>query len=253
MRRSLDPQFCLLVARWLVQQKLQRQCNWLQELREHYPQQRLNITHARDHLLQRLEEAAQAPTLDRLRGLEGAAAANYFAGLRTVVPPSLEFHTRNRRPPRDPFNALLSLTYTIITAEIAMALHTAGFDPYVGYYHQIHMGRESLACDLMDPLRTLADRLCLHMVAKQKITAADFSTDKTGCTLHKAGRVRYYQAYEEHAEFFRKAIDKDIQTLAAQITPKMPVPPREYLASQQDPRRAVEGANHALQSPPAWN
>lgn len=234
-RRSLEPPFCVDIARWLVQRKLQRQHQWFASLREHHPAQRYALTHAMGLLQQHLEPVGEAATLDRLRGLEGAAACDYFAGLRAVVPASLGFNNRNRRPPRDPFNALLSLTYTIVTAEIAMALHCAGYDPCVGYYHQLSLGRESLACDLMDPQRTLADRLCLHLVSSQAITAEHFSTDKDGCILHKAGRVRYYQAYEEHAEVLRKAIDRDVRALAEKITPHMPVPDRTQLASADDP------------------
>lgn len=164
-RLSLDSGFCLDYARHLVLGKLQAQVSSLDELRQHYPAQRLPLTQAMRQLQEQI------------------------------------FQERNRRPPRDPFNVLLSLTYTIATAELAMALHIAGYDPCIGYYHQISHGRESLACDVLEPLRPLIDRLCLRMVAQQTLTAQHFSTASTGgaCLLGKAGRVRYYQAYEENA------------------------------------------------------
>lgn len=73
-------------------------------------------------------------------------------------------------------------------AELAMALHIAGYDPCIGYYHQLSHARESLACDLLEPLRPLADTLCLHIVASQTLTAEHFATTNAGCLLGKASR-----------------------------------------------------------------
>ena len=140
-RRSLDPVFCLDYARQLVGDKLEGQAQWFEQLRTRYPSQRLPLTHTLRQLREHQQRLPQAARLDSLRGLEGAAAASYFAGLRAVLPPSLGFTERNRRPPRDPFNALISLTYTLLTAEIAMALHIAGYDPCIGYYHRLSQGR----------------------------------------------------------------------------------------------------------------
>lgn len=224
-RCSLDSRFCLQYARYLVDAKLGQQITSLDELRQHYPAQRLPLTQALRQLQEQRDRLAQAASLESLRGMEGAAAVAYFSGLRAVVPPSLQFHERNRRPPRDPFNALLSLTYTIATAEIAMALHIAGYDPCIGYYHQISHGRQSLACDLLEPLRPLVDRLCLRMVAQQTLTAQHFSTATGGaCLLGKAGRVRYYQAYEENARPLRRAISAQVKDLARRISPELPEP-----------------------------
>lgn len=225
-RLSLDSGFCLDYARHLVLGKLQAQVSSLDELRQHYPAQRLPLTQAMRQLQEQMQRLPQVSSLESLRGMEGAAAMAYFAGLRAVVPASLGFHERNRRPPRDPFNVLLSLTYTIATAELAMALHIAGYDPCIGYYHQISHGRESLACDVLEPLRPLIDRLCLRMVAQQTLTAQHFSTASTGgaCLLGKAGRVRYYQAYEENARPLRRAMAAQVKDLARRISPELPEP-----------------------------
>lgn len=223
-RMSLDSRFCQAYARHLVGEKLQQQITSLNELRQHYPAQRLPLTSAMHQLQTQQQRLSQASNLDSLRGMEGAAAAAYFAGLRAIVPASLGFQERNRRPPRDPFNVLLSLSYTIATAEIAMALHIAGYDPCIGYYHQISHSRQSLACDLLEPLRPLIDRLCLRMVAQQTLTAQHFSTAGPACLLGKAGRVRYYQAYEENARPLRRAISAQIKTLAQRLNPDMPEP-----------------------------
>ena len=221
-RRSLQDDFCLAYAQRLVQRKLERQCQWIDAAREHYPAQRYPLSQALRQLQEQLPQIAHTRRLDSLRGLEGAAASGYFAGLRAVVPASLGFDERNRRPPRDPFNALLSLTYTLAHAEAAFTLHAAGLDPCIGYYHQLSHSRESLACDIMETIRPLADRLCLKLVAQQVLTAEHFSQSDAGCLLGKAGRSRYYGAYEEHAQPLRHAVQQEVRSLRQRIAPDMP-------------------------------
>ena len=222
--QSLDSRFCLRYASGLIHRKIGRQCEWFDPLREQYPQARYPLTQALRQLRELQARLPRAGSLESLRGLEGAAAATYFAGLRAVVPASLGFNERNRRPPRDPFNALISLTYTLAMAETAMALHTAGYDPCIGYYHQLSHSRESLACDLLEPLRPLADQLCLRLVAQQTLTAEHFSTTDSGCLLGKAGRARYYAAYEENATDLRHALAQEVKTLASLVNPDLPEP-----------------------------
>jgi CRISPR-associated protein Cas1 len=216
-RLSLDPAFCLRFAQQLIHAKLQRQCEWFEQLRQSHPHARYQLSHALRLLQDEQQKLASATQLEALRGMEGAAASAYFAGLRAVVPASLQFTGRNRRPPRDPFNALLSLTYTLANAEVALALHGAGFDPCIGFYHQLSFARQSLACDLLEPVRPLADRLCLQLVHEQILTAEHFSQSSAGCLLGKAGRARYYSAYEEHAGPLRGAIRHGVETLAQTI------------------------------------
>lgn len=223
-RQSLDTRFCLRYASGLIHRKIERQCEWFDLLCEHYPQARYPLTQALHQLRDQKARLLRAGSLESLRGLEGAAAASYFAGLRAVVPASLGFAERNRRPPKDPFNALLSLTYTLAMAEAAMALHIAGYDPCIGYYHQLSHARESLACDLLEPLRPLADQLCLHLVAQQTLTTEHFSTTDGGCLLGKAGRARYYAAYEENASNLRHALAQEVKTLARLVNPDLPEP-----------------------------
>lgn len=221
-RRSLDADFCLRFARQIVHTKLQRQCEWFEQLRGHHGHARYELTRSMRLLQEQQQELDKAATLDSLRGMEGAAASIYFAGLRAVVPSGLQFKSRNRRPPRDPFNALLSLTYTLAHAEMAMALHAAGFDPCIGFYHQITFGRESLASDLLETVRPLADRFCLQLVNKQVLTQDHFSHTSSGCLLGKAGRGRYYGAYEEQSELLRRAIGHSVEDLAQTIGTPIP-------------------------------
>ena len=223
-RCSLDDSFCLAYARQLVHSKIERQHQWLDPLRKRYPQARYALTQAIHQLQEQQTHLPRARNLESLRGHEGAAASTYFAGLRAVVPQSLGFNERNRRPPRDPFNALLSLTYPLAHAETALALHAAGLDPCVGFYHQISHSRESLACDVMEAVRPLGDRICLELVAHQTLTADHFSHSEAGCLLGKAGRTRYYSAYEEHAPALRQALQQEVKALARRIAPELPEP-----------------------------
>lgn len=218
IKRSLDAGFCLAFARELIERKIGRQIEWFDTLRNRDLQARYELTHAMQLLKEHQRRLASADSQGRLRGIEGAAAACYFDGLKAVVPESWRFKSRNRRPPKDPFNALLSLTYTLAHAEIAIALFGTGFDPYVGFYHALDFGRESLASDLLEAVRPLCDRFCLRLVKEQTISARDdFSTTESGCLLGKAGRARYYAAYESYSEVLRASIQAEVELLAERV------------------------------------
>lgn len=225
IKKSMDAGFCLDFARDLIDKKIARQIDWFDELREKDMQARYELTHARRLLQDQRPRAARADNLASLRGVEGAAAASYFDGLKAVVPDSWHFKSRNRRPPKDPMNAILSLTYTLAHAELAIALYGAGFDPYVGLYHQLDFGRESLASDLLETVRPLCDRFCLRLIRRQTLTKDDFSTTESGCLLGKAGRSRYYAAYEEYSEVLRAGIQTEVETLAERIGRAIEAPP----------------------------
>lgn len=215
IKKSMDAGFCLAFARELIGRKIGRQIEWFEHLRERDMQARYELTHAMQLLKEHRRRLVGADSLGHLRGLEGAAAACYFDGLKAVVPESWHFKSRNRRPPKDPFNALLSLTYTLAHAELAIALFGAGFDPYVGFYHALDFGRESLASDLLEAVRPLCDRFCLRLVKDQTLSARDdFSTTESGCLLGKAGRARYYAAYEGYSELLRAGINAEVEQLA---------------------------------------
>ena len=219
IQRSLDANASLLIARDLVERKLDGQIEWFDEMRATNARSRYELTRAMNHLIEHRARVAQHAADGSLRGLEGAAAARYFEGLRSVVPESLKFSARNRRPPKDPFNAVLSLSYTLMHAELAIALYGAGFDPYVGFYHKLDFGRESLASDLLEPLRPLSDRFALDLFRKETLTKDDFTTNADGCLLGKAGRSRYYAAYEHASETLRAGINAEVDRLIEKFSP----------------------------------
>lgn len=121
---------------------------------------------------------ASCKDMDNLRGLEGDAANAYFSlfgQMITSKEKAFAFHGRNRRPPKDPTNCLLSFAYTLLTHECQSALETVGLDPYVGFMHTDRPGRVSLALDIMEEFRGyLADRLVLSLINRGQVTARDF-------------------------------------------------------------------------------
>src|SRR5690606_22423641 len=121
---------------------------------------------------------------DELRGIEGEAANIYFGCFDELIlenKPGFGFEGRNRRPPRDNMNALLSFLYTLLRHDVQSALETVGLDPYVGFLHTDRPGRPSLALDLMEELRPyLADRLALTLINRKQVTPKDFISSETG-------------------------------------------------------------------------
>ncbi len=96
-------------------------------------------------------------------GIEGESARIYFQALSLTVPKDLGFNGRNKRPPRDPFNAVLSLGYTILASKCTFACMEHGVDPYISFLHELEFGRESLSCDLVEPFRTEIDKFSLYL------------------------------------------------------------------------------------------
>lgn len=208
-----DTAFCLERAKRLMTEKLSAQHEWLSLAAEAHPAHRRTIMGGVERIRAGLGKITTQKSMRGLRGQEGAAANAYFSALAAVVPAGLGFEGRNRRPPRDPFNALLSLGYTLLHSQAVLAIHEAGFDPFIGFYHDLDFGRESLACDLVEPLRPEVDRFALGLFESKALGASDFSNTDTGCLLAKTGRSRFYAAFEEQAPLWRKALSAQIEGL----------------------------------------
>lgn len=124
---------------------------------------------------------------DELRGFEGGAAKIYFSVFDELILQQKKdffFHGRNKRPPLDNVNALLSFVYTLLTNTIASALETVGLDPYVGYFHTLRPGRVSLALDMIEELRpVLADRFVLSLINRKLVSKKGFKKMENGAVL----------------------------------------------------------------------
>ena len=204
-RLAEEDWFCLRLARKLVAGKIRNQRTML--LRNHIEPPERDLR----ELKRLVGRAETADSLGELLGLEGWAARIYFGSFAGMVKrerdgdaePGLtfDFAARNRRPPRDPVNALLSLGYSLLSKDLTVACHAVGFDPMIGFYHQPQHGRPALALDLMEPLRPLvADSAVLSAVNTRMVSERDFVTAGQAVSLTPGGRKGFFRAYEARME-----------------------------------------------------
>jgi CRISPR-associated protein Cas1 len=211
-----DQRWCDEWARRLVLRKLRGQIKLLQAGLAARADRRKPLIDAQ----RSVEEAAHTLAAGHglpastVRGLEGAAAAAYFRGLAALFADALGFCGRNRRPPRDPVNAALSLGYTLLHFEAVATGHGAGLDVMIGFFHRPAFGRESLACDLIEPLRPRLDAWVWQLFQERVLREEHFAHDKGACLLHKAGRAHFYQAYEVFAAPVRRLLRRECNALA---------------------------------------
>lgn len=155
--------------------------------------------------IQRLEQVI-APintteNIDSLRGLEGAGSAAYFGCFQHLIRvEEFSFTTRQKRPPTDPVNALLSFGYSLLRHDVESALNIVGFDPYLGYLHTQRYGRPSLALDLMEEFRPLVvDAMVLAAINRRSLKLSDFTTEplSQAVSLSEEGRRTFLRSYEQ--------------------------------------------------------
>jgi CRISPR-associated protein Cas1 len=198
-RASFDPAACLGLAKGLVIAKIQNQRTLLRRnwKSDQVPEELLH------GFQQDIRHAQRAPSLAQLLGAEGQAAARYFRSftsmLSRVDDESLrfDFEKRNRRPPSDPVNALLSFAYALLTRTWTVVLTAVGFDAYRGFYHQPRYGRPALALDLMEPFRPLiADSSVIQAINNGEIRPSDFVSAAGSVALTPDGRKRFIGTFE---------------------------------------------------------
>lgn len=214
---ALDGATALAYARDLIRAKLRAQRRALDRMLAVRADCRKPLTDALGSLADIETSLAAAADASAIRGCEGAAAAAHFRALAAVFPPSLGFTGRNRRPPRDPVNAALSLGYTLLHFDAVRACHVAGLDPLIGFYHRAAFGRESLACDLIEPLRPRLDEWLWDQFRSRALRDDHFATSASGCQLQKAGRARFYADYERAARPWRRWLRRRCAALARQL------------------------------------
>ncbi|MCI6729073.1 MAG: type I-C CRISPR-associated endonuclease Cas1c [Firmicutes bacterium] len=149
-----------------------------------------------------LPAAAEETDLDALRGLEGVGASAYFGVFDQMILREKEaffFRERNRRPPLDNVNAMLSFAYSLLTNDCASALESVGLDAYVGFLHRDRPGRSSLALDLMEELRpSMADRFVLTMINNRVMAPGDFEKSESGAVrMRDEARQKFLKAWQE--------------------------------------------------------
>lgn len=192
--------YSLRIARALVVGKIKNQRTML--LRNHIEPPELELREMR----RMVERAENAISMEELLGIEGYAARIYFeqfSGMLKCDEPddkvelSFDFTARNRRPPRDPINAMLSYGYALLAKDLTVACYSVGFDPMIGFYHQPRHGRPALALDLMEPMRPLiADSAVLSAVNTRMIGERDFVAAGKSVAMTPGARKAYLRAYE---------------------------------------------------------
>ena len=212
------PEFCLRLARKLVSAKIQNQRTLL--MRNH-----IEPPTAALQFIKTLKwESERAESLPSLLGIEGLAARIYFQHFDGMIKTDRDavghskqaqdinngtgdkwlqfnFDGRNRRPPRDPINALLSLGYSLLSKDLTIICAGVGLDPYLGYYHQPRFGRPSLALDLMEPFRPLVvDSTVITAINNRMVTPEHFVSAGDAVALTADGRKAFFRAYEQRMD-----------------------------------------------------
>lgn len=203
------PSFCLRLARMLVSGKIRNQRTMLQRNHVEPPSGPIAFLKCMQ------EDSERATSLEELLGIEGCAARVYFENFAGMIKTdegdgasknggpefTFDFLRRNRRPPRDAVNALLSLAYSVLAKDLTIVSHTVGFDPYLGFYHQPRFGRAALALDLMEPFRPLiADSAVLSAINTRMVTQSDFIRTGDAVALKPDGRKAFFRAYEQRMD-----------------------------------------------------
>ena len=243
-RLARDEATCLSLARQFVHGKIRNHRTLL--MRNHLEPPEPIIM----KLKRASEDALAAASIEELLGIEGAAASQYFQQFSGMVKveddlPGLEmpgkdpkqlafnfnFTNRNRRPPTDPVNAMLSLAYSMLSKDCTLAALAVGFDPYIGFYHQPRFGRPALGLDLMEEMRPLvAESTVLSCINNRVITEKDFVRAGQAVNLTAPARKRFFQMYEQrmsslitHPLFdykvsYRRALELQARLLAKTLT-----------------------------------
>lgn len=209
--------FALRFAAEIIQAKLEKQLNFLEKIAVRRKDIKQELSKGIETIASLLPKLAEPSDIDSLRGYEGAAANAYFKAYCRFFAPSLNFRGRARRPPPDPVNALLSLTYTLLHFEMVREIEIIGLDPIIGFYHSFEYGRESLACDLVEPFRPEAEIFVYDIFRENKLDGEDFSPEGGGYYLKKASRKKYFLLYEDWSKALRSRWQESVQHLARRI------------------------------------
>ncbi|MGI6450491.1 MAG: CRISPR-associated endonuclease Cas1 [Desulfitobacteriia bacterium] len=220
-RKGDDKRFCLGFAKRIITAKINNQCVILRRYNRYKDQKKVEgIIHELSKYLAGIERAKK---IDEILGYEGASAKKYFEALALLVKKEFAFKGRNRMPPRDPFNSLLSLGYTLLMYEIYTAVVNKGLHPYAGFLHQDKHGHPALVSDLMEEWRpVIVDSLVTSILNSGTLKPADFTvSQENNAVLLEKGTLKLYL----------KEFEKKIRTEAKYLT---------YINNSVSFRRAIQ-------------
>jgi CRISPR-associated protein Cas1 len=228
-RLGEDSAFCLEISKKIISAKINNQTVLLKRYN------RIRQNQDVENLIQKISllhnPLERSTTIPELLGFEGMAARHYFEALAKLVPEAIKFSGRNRMPPTDEFNSLLSYGYTILLYEIFTAIENKGLNPYAGYLHKDKRGHPALASDLLEEWRSvIIDSLVMNMVLNFHIQPNDFERDNASRAVYinKLGKQKFIRALEKKLDVevayfdnektsFRKGITIQVMKLVKTI------------------------------------
>jgi len=221
-QRSVPDSRCLAIAREIVGQAIRNKAVLLKGVMKNRPD---NLPDCSPILYTLEGKARSAGSRDELFGIEGTATRHYYAGLGTVIPSSFGFQGRNRNPPRDPVNALLSYGYGILYGVIRTALVRARLSPFYGVLHAEYRHQEPLVYDFIEEFRQpVVDRVVVTMISRRQVSPEYFVVSRGGCRIPDELKRQYAHAVLERLEtcyqydgkprMFREIIDAQARLLA---------------------------------------
>lgn len=206
------------IAQQWVTAKVRNQRRLLNQYHDSRKDLRYTLGKSIDQLNNALKSLESPVTLDTLRGIEGSAARASFTAYRDILPDSLGFTGRKRRPPPDPVNACLSLAYTLLHTRATQAAFAQGFDPMLGFLHEPKYSRDSLAADLIEPWRPYVDAWVLAQFSQRELRKEDFTQDQNACLLGKAGRYKFYSSFEPVLKKLNRGMRLQLHQLRKKLT-----------------------------------
>lgn len=189
-------------------------------------------------MLKLMQDLKTAENQDQIRGYEGQAAALYFAQIRGWIPAEFNFKTRNKRPPTDPFNALLSLGYSILYSHSASVLHIAGLYPWQGFYHQGYGRHLALASDLMEVFRHIVERTAITLLRSAQLKPEDFYQLRDGSCRLTQSAIKIYLT-QLNSRMLKSMVDKN-HTIAMNMHEQLLRHANQLIRNIRHPEQFVE-------------
>ena len=222
----------LAIAREIVHAKIR---NCITMMRRNHPSRPESVMEELERLAKRVKSAQRH---DTLLGLEGLAARGYFsefAGMIKEEAEGFDFAGRNRRPPKDPVNAMLSFLYAMLTSYAATTVAKVGFDPYLGFLHRPKYGKPALALDMIEEFRPIvADSVCITLLNTRQVTKSDFVVTSLGVNMNADGRKKVIAAFAArmdsivthpllgYAASYRRVMETQARLLARHLLGEIP-------------------------------
>ena len=183
------------IAKRIVSAKIQNMQSMMRSFLKNYPNPDISLCIL--ELKKWFEKIDHKCKAQNLLGVEGSATVKYFDMYKRMFRGEIRFSGRNRRPPQDEANALMSFSYVLVGNELTLLLNACGLDPYLGFYHGIQYGRASLGLDMLEPFRPTVDRFVLYLVNLGIFKKSDFTAREGGIYLLPDALKRFFGYYEK--------------------------------------------------------